>query len=168
MISGMRKPLTSLALVLVLCHISFGCDLDLAHSPTVRSLHLGMTRKAVVNLYSYPIVDVDSRAIGMWDRADFGSNPTFENVQSINLLFDKANVLQYASFSYIAVPFDSIDAFADNLSEILHLPKDSWVATDSHRRTMRCKDFMFSVGGSEIAFWLNTYSPSESTKTFKP
>ena len=124
------------------------CDLTLKDSPEIRGLKLGMTKKEVEKVF--PSIDIKP-VMNIFKESDLSKLEGFENLKTLDIFFntsfsDKVEPkITNLLFVYKNdIEWNSINEFAQNLSDNLNLPFEFWKFSYD-KADMNCKDFRVEI-----------------------
>ena len=121
------------------------CPLTLKDSPSIRNVKLGMPLKDFLNLTKSYNLKFGSKYLAK----NFDSPPSelFKGVDNIEVSDYEDKIYQYSIEYKKNVKWDDAEEFAQNLSENLNLPYDSWKFNKilAYEAVLHCAEFSVSI-----------------------
>lgn len=136
------KSLTLLICLIALVSVGYSqkkpCDLTLKDLPEIRKLKLGMAKKDAIKIF--PTLEENTAFFMMPTTGDY------ENLESIDGNFYDGKLYRFEiRYKSEYVKWNDAYRFAQNLSENLKLPYDSWKFTLDERAKMECREFSIEI-----------------------
>lgn len=157
------------------------CDLTLKDSPEIRGLKLEMSKQDVEKIILPSSGIKISNFSNTLTNSQLSKLKGFENVDSLDIMFLResfdSDIYRVSTlvFRYKAdnVKWDSVIEFAENISDKLKLPSESWKFSD-YQGNMICKDFQITIFENYIRLQSTTFENElkklreQKKKEFKP